>query len=81
MALREILGLSQNREKHKFPVQGVPKQKKKVAKQSGMVVRNFFTLYVLADRTPRGGKSQNMGISGHFGPGRPLALREIPGAG
>ena len=46
-----------------------------------MVVRNFFTFYVLAERTPTGGKSQNTGISGHFGLGRPLALTEIPGLG
>ena len=46
-----------------------------------MVVRNFFTFYLLADRTPMGGKSQNMGVLGHFGLGRPLALREIPGLG
>ena len=45
-----------------------------------MVVRNFFTFYV-SDRTPRGGKSQTMGVgvSGHFGLGRPLARREIRG--
>ena len=42
-------------------------------------VRNFFTFYVLADRTSTGGKSQNTGFLGHFGLGRPLALREIPG--
>ena len=61
--------------KHIFPVLGVPKQNKKVTTLSGMVVRNFFTLYILADRTPRGGKSQNTGIVGHFGLGRPLVLR------
>ena len=44
-----------------------------------MVVRNLFTFYVLADRTPTGGKSQYAGILGHCGLGRPLALREIPG--
>ena len=32
-----------------------------------MVVRNFFTLYGLPERTPRGGKSRNTGILGHFG--------------
>ena len=41
-------------------------------------VRNFFTFFVLTDRTPRGGKSRNTGVLGHFGLGRPLALREIP---
>ena len=55
--------------------------KKKVITVSGVVVRNFFTLYVLADGTPRGGKSQNTGILGLFGPGRALALIEIPGIG
>ena len=44
-----------------------------------MVVGNLFALCVLAGRTPTGGKSQNTGIVGHFGLGRPLALREIPG--
>ena len=39
----------------------------------------LFTFYVLADRTPTGGKSQNTGVSGHFGLGRRVALREIPG--
>ena len=40
-------------------------------------MRNFFTFCVLADRTPRSGKSQNTGFLGPFGPGQPLALREI----
>ena len=42
-------------------------------------VRNFFTFYVSADRTPRGGKSQNTGGLGHFGLGQPLELRKILG--
>ena len=42
-------------------------------------VRNFFTFCILADRTPKGGKSQNTGFPGPFGLGQPLALREIPG--
>ena len=58
-----------------------PETKKQSYPLSGMVVRNFFTVYVLADRNPRGGKSRNTGILGHFGPGRPLALIEITGAG
>ena len=41
----------------------------------------LFTFYVLAHRTPTGGKSQNKQILGHFGLRRPLALREILGAG
>ena len=42
-------------------------------------LRNFFILYVLANRTPTGGKSRNTRFLGHFGLGQPLALREIPG--
>ena len=38
-------------------------------------VRNFFTFYVFADGSPTGEKSQNTGVLGHFGLGRPLALR------
>ena len=53
--------------------------KKNVTTVSRMVVRNFLAFYVLADRTPRGRKSQNTGMLGHFGFGRPLALGEIPG--
>ena len=34
---------------------------------------------VLADWTPRGRKSQNTGVLGHFGLGQPLALGEIAG--
>ena len=48
---------------------------------SGMVVRNFLTFYILPDRTPKGRKSRNTGILGHFDLGRPFALREIPGLG
>ena len=40
-------------------------------------MRNFFTFYALADRTPTGEKSRNTGLLGHFGLGRPLALGEI----
>ena len=58
-------------EKRNFPVLVVPKREKKGTTLSGMVVRNFLAVYVLADRTLKGGKSRNTGISGHFGPGRP----------
>ena len=51
-------------EKRNFPVLGGPKRGEKVTTLSGMVVRNFLTLYVLADQTPRGRKSRNTGISG-----------------
>ena len=66
--------------KTRFPgARGPEIEEKKVTTLSGMVVRNFFTLYVLPDQTPTGGKSQNTGILGHFGLGQPLALGEIPG--
>ena len=42
-------------------------------------LRNLFTFYVLADRIPSAGKSQNTGGLGHFGLGQPLALTEIMG--
>ena len=71
--------------KPRFPGARGPKSKKKsyhaITTPSGMVVSNFFTFYVLPDRTPTGGKPQNTGILGHFGLGRPLALRETPGLG
>ena len=35
----------------------------------------------MPDRNPTGGKSQNTGVLGHFGLGRPLAPREILGPG
>ena len=41
--------------------------------------RNLSGFSVLADWTPTGGKSQSTGLLGHFGPGRPLALRDFPG--
>ena len=44
-----------------------------------MVVGNFFTLYVLAGRTPAGGISQNTGILGHFGLGRLWHLQKSRG--
>ena len=63
---------AENGKKCNFPALGVPKARKKVTTLSGMVVRNFFTLCVLTDRTPRGGKSQNTGLLGPFGLGQPL---------
>ena len=36
-----------------------PGTEKKVTTLSGMVVRNFFTVYVLTDRTPTGGETRN----------------------
>ena len=46
---------------------------KKGTMVAGMVFRNLVTFYVLPDQTPMGGKSQNTGILGHLGLGRPLA--------
>ena len=40
---------------------GPAMEKKNVTTVSGVVVRKSFGHYVLADRTPTGGKSQNMG--------------------
>ena len=57
-----------------FLVLGGPNEGKNVTTVSGVVVRNSFTHYVLADWTTMGRKSQNMGILRHFGPGRALAL-------
>ena len=68
-------------EKHNFPVLGVPKRKKIITTLSRMVVCNFLTFYVLTDRTPTGGKTQNTRIWGHFGLGRPLALEQFLGPG
>ena len=75
LALREIPVAET--EKHNFPALRVPKSKAKVTTLSGMVFCNFFTLCVLPDRTPTGWKSQNTGISGHFG----LGTERNPGAG
>ena len=67
-------------EKHNSPLLGVPKWENNATTLSGMVASNFFTFYVLADRTPTGRKTQTMAVLGHFGPGQPSALGEIPGA-
>ena len=40
-----------------------------------MVFGYVFTFQVLANQAPTGKKSQNTGVSGHFGLGRPLAPR------
>ena len=77
----ENSGTGPKTEKRNFPAPGVLKSKTKVTTLSSMVVGNLFTFYVLPDRTPRGGKLRNTGILGHFGLGRPSALREITGAG
>ena len=76
LALREIPGPGRKWKKNNFPVLGVPKRKKKVTTLSGMVVRNILTFYVLANWTPTGVKTQNMGFSGYLDLGRPMALIE-----
>ena len=48
--------------KTQFPGARGPESEKNVTTLSGIIVRNFFTSCVLADRTPRGGKSQNTGF-------------------
>ena len=55
--------------KSQFPGARGPKMKKTVITVSGMVFRNFLTVYVLADRTPRVEKSRNTGVSGCYCPG------------
>ena len=67
--------------KIQFPGARGPKTGEKVTTLSGMVVRNFLPVYVLTDRTPTGRERRNTRILGHFGLGRLLALREIPGLG
>ena len=62
-------------ENRNFPVLGVPKREKQSTTLSGMVVRNCVaSSYILANRSPMGGKPRNTGISGHFGPVLPLAF-------
>ena len=48
-------------------------------KTFSMKVRTFLAFYVLASRTPTGGKLRTAGVLGHLGLGRPLALGEILG--
>ena len=74
--LEKFRARAENR-KTQFPA--APKRKKKLPRCPGWLSATFFTFYVLTNRTPTGRKSQNMGSLGHFGPGRPLALRGIPG--
>ena len=55
-------------EKRDFPALRFPKSTKNTT-LSGIVVRNCFTFYVLPERSPRGGKSRNIGFLGPFGLG------------
>ena len=75
-------GCGPKTEKHNFPVPGVllggETGRPKFFSPKG---RKFSTVCVLANQTPTGRKSRNAGISGHFGLGRPLALRKILGPG
>ena len=56
--------------------------KKKLTTISEMVVRNLLTLLKFCPTGPTGaGNRKIRGVLGHFGLGRPLAFREIPGPG
>ena len=80
MALGEIPGPGGKHEKYNFPVLGALLGEKYGRPEIfSPQLRNFFTLSVLADWTPRGRKSRDTGVLGHFGLGQPLALREILG--
>ena len=63
---------AENGKKRNFPALGIPKSKNNVTTLTRIVVCNFFTLCVSTDRTPRGGKSENIGFLGPFGLGQPL---------
>ena len=78
---RAALGTSGPKtEKHNFLELGRRLGGKSIRPKSfSQKLRNFFTVCVLADRTPGGGKSQNTVFLGPFGLGQPLALGEIPG--
>ena len=67
-ALGRNPGTGPKAERRNFLALGVPKSKKKVTTLSGMVVHNFLTSNVLADRTPTGGESRNTGVSRPFWP-------------
>ena len=77
---RAALGTSGPKtEKCNFPELGTLLGGKSIGPKSfSLKLRNVFTSCVLADRTPRGGKSQNTGFLGTFGLGQPLALKEVP---
>ena len=79
-ALGTWRNLGAKTEKCNFPELGAHLGGKSIRPKSfSQKVRNLFTICVLANRTRRAGKSQNTGVLDTFGPGRPLALREIPG--
>ena len=80
-ALREIPGPGRQQKIAISRCQGSRNGNKNVTTLSGMAVRNFLTFDILTDWSPTGRKSRNMGILGFLGPGRPSALRGIPGAG
>ena len=65
-----------------FPVLGVPKRGGGGGYhgiRDGCPQLSYILRFGRPD--PTDGKLRNTGISGHFGPGWPLALREILGAG
>ena len=78
--LEKFRARTKNR-KTQFPGARGPETENKITMLSGMVVRNFRTVDDLTDQTPTGRKKRNERILGHFGLGRPSALREIPGLG
>ena len=59
--------------KTRFPgARGTFATKNRTPKSFSRKLRNFFAVCVLTDRTPRGGKSQNIVFLGPFGLGQPL---------
>ena len=63
-------------EKQKNTARGTFRKKSVCPKSFSLKLRNFSTLCVFANRTPRGGKSQNTGFLGPFGLGQPLGRAE-----
>ena len=82
LALEEIPSPGPKSEKNAiFLVLGVPKRGKKLPRYPEWLSETFLHHTFWPTRTPTDGKSQNTCILGHVGPGRPLGLGEIPGAG
>ena len=81
LTLREIPGPGRNRKTTQFP----GPRGRETAKKSYHAIRDgclqFFYILRFGQPDPQGRETRNTGILGHFGPGRPSALGEIPGAG
>ena len=74
MAFREIPGRKQRNTQ--FPrAWGTFGEKTCLPQKFLPEIAQFFYICVLADRTPRGGKSQNRGFLGPFGLGQPLGTQ------